>query len=233
MRSIQGLSKSSLGQARLRTQSRDHSSKRALVQGLKALSAGSEVQTLECSTKFFAVLLRQLKHLWRVPLRHSSQRLLNVLWCVSNLQAQSLLNQLVPCSDNAIIADEDKRDLRQLGCLAQPPLQPVRHIRVDVQDGNRCLAKTPCPFMISFASLRSSASRRARDENCPLRRGSSPPAIRGTGKADPADRSMRQISPQAERRVHNSTPHSPALLVPAQVALAQRAPSRGSLLAST
>ena len=48
---------------------------------------------------------------------------------------------------------------------------------------------------------------RARDKNCPLRHfiapwhGSSPPAVRGTGKADPADRSMRQISPHAERRV--------------------------------
>ena len=56
LRSIQGLSKSSLEQSRLRTQSRDQSCKRALVQGLKALSTGSGVQTLECSTEFFAVL---------------------------------------------------------------------------------------------------------------------------------------------------------------------------------
>ena len=34
------------------------SCKRALVQGLKALSTGSEVLTLECSTEFFAVLLQ-------------------------------------------------------------------------------------------------------------------------------------------------------------------------------
>ena len=52
------------------------------------------------------------------------------------------------------------------------------------------------------------------------------PTIRGTGKADPADGSMTQISPQMDRRVYNSTPHSLAFLVPAQVALA--APSHGS-----
>ena len=49
LRSIQRLSKSSLGQTRLRTQSRDQSCKRALVHGLKALSTGGEVLTLECS----------------------------------------------------------------------------------------------------------------------------------------------------------------------------------------
>ena len=38
------------------------SCKRASVQGLKALSTGSEVRTLEYSTEFFAVLLQQLKH---------------------------------------------------------------------------------------------------------------------------------------------------------------------------
>ena len=101
----------------------------------------------------------RLRHVEAVPLRHSSQRLLNVLWFVSNFQTQALLNQLVPCSDNAIIANEDKRDLQLLGCLAQPPLQPVRHIRVDVQDGNRCLAKTPCPLRISSTSLRPSTYR--------------------------------------------------------------------------
>ena len=42
------------------------SCKCALVQGLKALSTGSEVQSLECSTEFFAVLLQQLKHIWHV-----------------------------------------------------------------------------------------------------------------------------------------------------------------------
>ena len=63
--------------------------------------------------------------------------------------------------------------------------------------------------------------------------GSSPPAIRETGKADPADRSMRHISPQTDRRVYNSTLHSPDLLMSAQVVQALRAPSRGSLLAST
>ena len=135
-----------------------------------------------------------LRHVEAVPLRHSSQRLLNVLWFVSNVQTQALLNQLVPCSDNAVIADEDKRDLQLLNCLAQPPLQPVRHIRVDVQDGNRCLAKTPLPFhgqFHEFASFHFShvtlqegspdmsgeethASRlsrawRAREKNCPLR----------------------------------------------------------------
>ena len=180
---------------------------------------------------------------------------------MSNLQAQALLNQLVPCSDNAIIADEDKRDLQLLSCLAQPPLQLVRHIRVDVQNGNQCLAKTSLPFHdqfrefaffhfshgtyqesssdISGEETHASHLTRARDEDCPLRHfvasdaGSSPPAIRGTGKADPAGRSMRQISLQAKRRLHNSTPHPQALLVPAQVALAQHAPSHGSRLAST
>ena len=49
-RSIQGLSKSSLGQARLRIQSRDQSCKCALVQDLKALSTGSEIQTPSCSS---------------------------------------------------------------------------------------------------------------------------------------------------------------------------------------
>ena len=76
---------------------------------------------------------------------------------VSNLQEQALLNQLVPRSDN-IIADENKRDLQLLDCLAQPPLQPVRHIRVDVQDGNRCLAKTPLPFQLPLLACRTPGS---------------------------------------------------------------------------
>ena len=71
----------------------------------------------------------RLRHIEAVMLRHTSQRLLNVLWLVSNLQTQALLNQLIPCSDNTTIAEEDKRDLRLLDCLAQSPLQPVRHIR--------------------------------------------------------------------------------------------------------
>ena len=167
-----------------------------------------------------------LRHVEVVPPHQLSQRLLNVLCFMPGVQTQALLNQVVPCSDNTIIADEDKRDLQLLSCLARTPLQLVHHIRVDVQDGNRCLAKTRLPFqdqLHEFASFhfshvtlqegssdtadvkthafRLTRAWRAHDKNCPLRRfvasgaANGPPGIRGTGEVDPADRSMRQISP--------------------------------------
>ena len=138
----------------------------------------------------------RLRHVEVVPLRQLSQRLLNVLRFVSNLQKPAPLVELVPCIDNAIIADEDKRDLQLLSCLARRPLQLVRHIRVDVQDGNRCLEKTLAPLRFKdqfreFASfhfshvtlqedspdisgeemyaIRVTRAWRARDKNCPLR----------------------------------------------------------------